>query len=96
MSPPAAWSFCPLCLPGSHSPNKASRARYLLNINNLGKYCVNLSPSCANSDPQIVQEIMNASSGIWGSPAYWNGNLYWTGANDPIRAYSFQTRTAAA
>ena len=62
---------------------------YLLNINNLGKYCVNLSPSCANSDPQIVQEIMNASSGIWGSPAYWNGNLYWTGANDPIRAYSF-------
>jgi hypothetical protein len=62
---------------------------YLLNINDLGQYCINLSPACTNSDPQIVQEIMGASPGIWGSPAYWNGNLYWTGANDSIKAYSF-------
>jgi hypothetical protein len=62
---------------------------YLLNINNLGKYCINLTPACSSNDPQIVQEIMGASPGIWGSPAYWNGNLYWTGANDTIKAYSF-------
>jgi hypothetical protein len=63
---------------------------YLLNTatGSMGKYCVQLSPACSSNDPQIVQEIMAASSGIWGSPAYWNGNLYWTGANDPINAYS--------
>ncbi|MHB8723720.1 MAG: chitobiase/beta-hexosaminidase C-terminal domain-containing protein, partial [Steroidobacteraceae bacterium] len=62
---------------------------FLLDRNNLGKYCVNQVPACANSDPQIVQEIQNASSGVWGSPAYWNGNLYSVGVNDNIRAFSF-------
>jgi disulfide oxidoreductase YuzD len=67
---------------------------YLLNANNLGKYCMSLTPACTNSDPQIVQEIKGASPGIWGSPAYWNGNLYWTGANDPIKAYSFNANNS--
>ena len=67
---------------------------YLLNANNLGKYCRNFTPACTNSDPQIVQEIMGASPGIWGSPAYWNGNLYWTGANDNIKAYSFNANNS--
>jgi Chitobiase/beta-hexosaminidase C-terminal domain len=62
---------------------------YLLDINNLGKYCVNLTPACSNRDPQIAQEIMGASPGVWGSPVYWNGNLYWAGVNDNIKAYSF-------
>jgi Chitobiase/beta-hexosaminidase C-terminal domain/Legume lectin domain len=67
---------------------------YLLNINNLGKYCVNLTPACTNSDTNVAQEIMGASPGIWGSPAYWNGNLYWTGANDSIKAYSFNANNS--
>jgi hypothetical protein len=67
---------------------------YLLNINNLGKYCINLTPACTTTDTNVVQEIMGASSGIWGSPAYWNGNLYWTGANDPIKAYSFNANNS--
>ena len=67
---------------------------YLLNTKNLGKYCVNLSPACTNTDPQIVQEIQGASPGIWGSPAYWNGSLYWTGANDSIKAYSFNANNS--
>ncbi len=67
---------------------------YLLDINNLGKYCINQSPPCTNTDTQIVQEIMDASSGIWGSPAYWNGNLYWTGVNDRIQAYSFNANNS--
>jgi hypothetical protein len=65
---------------------------YRVDANNLGQYCVNLTPACnGGNDPQIVQEIQGqgASAGIWGSPAYWNGNLYWTGANDSIQAYSF-------
>ena len=66
----------------------------LLDTSNMGKYCVNLTPACTNGDPQIVQEIVNASSGIWGSPAYWNGNLYWTGANDTIHAYSFNANNS--
>jgi len=67
---------------------------YLLDMNNLGKYCLNLTPACTNGDPQIVQEIMGASSGVWGTPAYWNGNLYWTGANDSITAYSFDANNS--
>jgi hypothetical protein len=61
---------------------------YLLDRTNMGRYCINQTPRCTNSDPQIVQEIVGASGGLWGSPAYWNGNLYWTGVNEQIRAYS--------
>jgi hypothetical protein len=49
----------------------------------------------------VVQELDNAvPGGMWGSPAYWNGNLYFgaaldQGANsnpsDPLRAFSFNT-----
>jgi hypothetical protein len=67
---------------------------YLLDRNNLGKYCVTQIPACGNSDPQIVQEIMGASGGLWGSPAYWNGSLYWTGVNEPIKAYSFNANSS--
>jgi hypothetical protein len=67
---------------------------YLLNINNLGKYCLQLAPPCNGGDSQIVQELAAASSGIWGSPAYWNGYLYWTGANDSINAYSFNANNS--
>jgi hypothetical protein len=61
---------------------------YLLDSSNLGKYCINLMPACSNNDPQIVQEIVDASAGIWGAPAYWNGNVYWAGTNDTVKAYS--------
>jgi hypothetical protein len=66
---------------------------YLLNTSNMGKYCLNLTPPCTDSDPQIAQEIPGGS-GIWGSPAYWNGNLYWTGANDHIKARSFNANNS--
>ena len=46
---------------------------YLLDQNNLGKNCAVQVPACSGRDPQIVQEIPNATVGIWGSPAYWNG-----------------------
>jgi len=67
---------------------------YLLNRNNLGKYCVSNSPACTANDPQIVQEIPGATSGIWGAPAFWNGNLYWTGANDSVSAFSFNANNS--
>ena len=61
--------------------------------NGMGKYCPNLTPACTASDPNIAQEIIGASGGVWGSPAYWNGNIYWAGANEQISAYSFDTST---
>jgi Chitobiase/beta-hexosaminidase C-terminal domain len=67
----------------------------LLDQLNLGKNCAVQSPACTFSDPQIVQEIPKASVGIWGSPAYWNGNVYWGAASgdtntpDTLKAFSF-------
>jgi hypothetical protein len=68
---------------------------YLVNTSNMGKYCINQTPACTNSNPQIVQDVTNATVGVWGSPAYWNGSVYWgaandfTGAQDSIKAFSF-------
>ncbi|MGA7819602.1 MAG: Ig-like domain repeat protein [Candidatus Sulfotelmatobacter sp.] len=63
---------------------------YLVDRNSMGGYC----SSCINIDTQIVQEINNASVGVWGSPAYWNGNVYWASNNDlgtasNLMAFSF-------
>jgi Legume lectin domain/Chitobiase/beta-hexosaminidase C-terminal domain len=52
-------------------------AIYLVDRNNLGKYCANQTPGCTDSDPQIVQEILGATPGVLSSPLYWNGRLYW-------------------
>jgi hypothetical protein len=68
---------------------------YLLDIDDLGRYCLNSSPPCSKSDPQIVQEIANATTGIWGSPAYWNGHLYWSATDQNLFAFSFNQPAAA-
>jgi Big-like domain-containing protein len=41
------------------------------------------------SDPEIVQEILNAGVAEWvmTGPAYWNGNVYF-GFNSPLQAYT--------
>jgi hypothetical protein len=67
---------------------------YVLDQNNLGKYCIAKTPACSGADTQILQEIPNATVGIWGAPAYWNGWVYWGGANqesgasDSLKAFS--------
>ncbi|MEA3173212.1 MAG: hypothetical protein QOF42_623 [Gammaproteobacteria bacterium] len=67
---------------------------YLVDQNNMGKNCTVQVPACSGGDPQIVQEILNATVGIWGTPAYWNGSIYWTGGNgdtgaaDSVKAFS--------
>ncbi|HEY6946579.1 MAG TPA: hypothetical protein VI431_15680 [Candidatus Acidoferrum sp.] len=63
---------------------------HLLDRSNLGQYC----NGCAG-DTQIVQEIQGQVNGMWGTPAYWNGNLYIGGAQDGgvsgdnLKAFSF-------
>ncbi len=68
---------------------------FLVDQNNMGKYCPNLTPACTNGDTNIVQEVLGATVGVWGVPAYWNGNVYWGPANgntktpDSLSAFSF-------
>jgi hypothetical protein len=58
---------------------------YLVDRDNMGHLCT----TCTISDTQIVQELPNALSGVWGSPAYWNGGLFFGGQGDFVRAFSF-------
>jgi hypothetical protein len=73
---------------------------YLINRNNMGKYCVNQTPACTNSNPQIVQEVPGAFTGIWAPPAYWNGYLYQSGGNkdtgkpEAMKAFSFNANNS--
>lgn len=67
---------------------------YLIDRDNMGKYC----NGCGN-DTQIVQEIPGATTGVWGSPAYWNGSVYWGGGNDGgssdhVKAFSFNANNS--
>jgi hypothetical protein len=62
----------------------------------MGKLC----STCTSSDTQIVQEISNALSGMFGMPAYWNGNVYFGGAHpyggaaDNLKAFSFNANNS--
>lgn len=64
---------------------------YLIDRDNMGKYC----DGCTQ-DTQIVQSIPGALNGMWGTPAYWNGFIYWVagrpaihGLSDAFRAWRF-------
>jgi len=61
---------------------------YMVDRNNLGKDCVNLSPPCTTGDPQIPQELRQATPGVLSSPLYWNGRVYWNAANDFLYSWS--------
>jgi len=64
---------------------------YLVNTTtgDMGKYC-----GYENCPDDIVQEIDGEDVGVWGSPAYWNDNVYFGSANqtptaDSMKAFSF-------
>jgi hypothetical protein len=72
---------------------------YLIDRNNMGKYCVNQNPPCSGSNPNIVEEIAGATAGVWGTPAYWNGSVYWGGGRDgggadKLKAFSFNANSS--
>jgi chitodextrinase len=60
---------------------------YLINrdTGSMGQFCT----ACTTGDTQIVQELPNAVGGMWDSPTYWNGNLFFGGAGDSLKAFSF-------
>lgn len=41
----------------------------------------------ASSNSQIVQTLIGAVAPVFSAPAYWNGNLYFVGVNDYVKAF---------
>ena len=60
---------------------------YVLNRENLGGYNPNNT-----TDPGESAYV----SGLWGAPAYWNGNVYVWGVNDSLKAFSFANGALSA
>ena len=58
---------------------------FVLNRENLGGYNPNNT-----TDPE---ESAYLAGGLWGGPAYWNGNVYIWGTNDHLKAFSFANGT---
>jgi Legume lectin domain/Chitobiase/beta-hexosaminidase C-terminal domain len=48
-----------------------------------------------SSDPEVIGTI-NGNGGLWAAPAYWNGNLYFLGSGDFLRAYSLSNGMLSA
>ncbi len=53
---------------------------YVVDRDNMGGYSTS-----SNDD---VQEFPTQMGGLWGMPAYWNGNLYFWGRNDNLRSFT--------
>jgi hypothetical protein len=63
---------------------------YLVNRDNMGKFD-------AQSNTQIVQELQSALNGESRSqPAYWNGFVYFSAFDDPVKAYSISNGQLSA
>jgi hypothetical protein len=65
---------------------------YLVDRDNMGHFC----STCTTTDTQIVQAISGALTGLWASPTFWNGTMYF-GETDETRnlkymkAFSFSS-----
>jgi len=55
---------------------------YLVNRDSMGHYN-------AAGDSQIVQWLPGILGGVWGTPAFWNNNVYFGPANDALQSFSF-------
>ena len=61
---------------------------YLLNRNHLG--------GAGAGQDQIVESLPHAIGGMWGNPAYWNGNLYFAPAGGRMRQFQLRNGKIAA
>lgn len=58
----------------------------LVNRDNMGHF----NP---NNDNQIVQTLPFAIGGIYGAPAFWNNNAFFSGAGDFLKAFAFNPQS---
>jgi len=79
----------PILLPdqqGAHPHLAVSTGKtgtiYLVDRDRLGRFVSN------GNDRQIVQVVRGAIAGNYGTPAYWNGHLYFGSLNDSLKEFS--------
>jgi hypothetical protein len=60
---------------------------YLINRDRMGLY--------NSGTNQIVQDMEGAIGGLWSTPGWWNNNVYFGGAGDVVRQYSFDPQFIA-
>ena len=69
---------------------------YLVDRDNMGHLQVN---DCSGANSQIVQTFVASPSGFYGTPAFWNNNMYLAGSldgtrlGDYLKIYSFNPAT---
>ena len=69
---------------------------YLINRDNMGQLLVN---DCSAVNAQIPQVFVGSPSGFYGTPAFWQNNLYFagshdnTGSGDYLRMFTFDSTT---
>jgi hypothetical protein len=59
---------------------------YLIDRDNMGQFQ-------ATNNSQIVQSFNGPSSGLWGSPAFWQNALYIGGQSDALKQFTFDSST---
>ena len=67
---------------------------YILNRDKLTNDGSHFCNGCS-TDPEILGTV-NATAGLWSMPAYWNGNMYFWGNGDHLKAFSFANGTLSA
>jgi len=55
---------------------------YVVNRDGMGGF------NTGGNDSQIVQSVTGQIQGTWSTPAYWNGNVYFGGSGDTMKAFS--------
>jgi hypothetical protein len=53
---------------------------FLVDQNNMGHFTTNAN--------HVVQTVYGQIGGVWGTPAYFNGHIYYAGAGDVLKAFS--------
>ena len=59
---------------------------YLVDRDNMGHYN-------ATDNSQIVQTLVGAEKGMWNSPTWWNGHVYFGGGADYLKAFALNPGT---
>ena len=82
-SPPAAHFCCRISRSSSQriDPGGKEGSIYVIDRTSMGHY----NPQ---NNSLIVQNLTGQIGGIYGSPAYWNGNVYFGASSDALKAFS--------